>query len=203
MIKPARAEAKFTPLCLCSARRANRDVRPSVCFCGWVSFSKIWLREKDRGKTRALLLSSCLLASIPCFCDHFCQVRYAARSLLLFGLLKGDKIWNSQLRASRKAGGDVITGLCRIGSKGPNNKVTSFPGNNRNSPSCCQRRIPAFMYDSVKRKGTPEKELEFSQSTRCSNVSVFEICLFQNQTIFILDVNSFLYLVFFFWFKKT
>lgn len=42
---------------------------------------------------------------------------------------------NSQLRTSRKAVRDIITGLYRIWSKRPNNKVTSFPRNNRNSPS--------------------------------------------------------------------
>lgn len=65
---------------------------------------------------------------------------------------------------------DIITGLHRIGSKRPNNKVTSFPGNNRNSPSSSHHCVPVFIYYSIKSKGTLWKELRFSELSSRSNV---------------------------------
>lgn len=65
---------------------------------------------------------------------------------------------------------DIIAGLHRIGSKRPNNKVTSFPGNNRNSPSSSHHCVPAFIYYSIKSKGTLWKELRFCELSSWSNV---------------------------------
>lgn len=91
MIKPVRAEAKFTWVCLCSAGKAHRDVRFSVHLCGWVKPFQTMAAWEGQRKTKTPLLSSYLLASIPCLCDCFWQARYVASSLL-FWLLKVDKI---------------------------------------------------------------------------------------------------------------
>ena len=103
-------------------------------------------------------LPACLSACLPGFV--FCQARYIASSLL-FRLMQGDKaeiLWNGQLRTSRKAVRDIITGLYRIWSKRPNNKATSFPRNNRNSPSSSHHCIPVFMYCSIQSRGTLLKD---------------------------------------------
>ena len=101
---------------------------------------------------------ACLPACLPGFV--LCRAWYIASSLL-FRLMRGDKaeiLWNGQLRTSRKAVRDIITGLYRIWSKRPNNKATSFPRNNRNSPSSSHHCIPVFMHCSIKSRGTLLKD---------------------------------------------
>lgn len=73
---------------------------------------------------------------------------------LLFRIIKGDKaeIWNIQLRTSKKAVTDIITGLYRMWSKRPNNKVTSFPRNNLSLSSSSHLFLYWCIMSSIKRK---------------------------------------------------
>lgn len=170
MIKPARAEAKFTWVCLCSAGTEHRDVRFSVHFCGWVSLSKLWPREKDREKQKhhfsvaiywplylvyVIVSDKNAMLLAACYSGSWRLIRYEKASL-------------GQLR---KAGEDIIEGMCRIWSKKPNNKVTSFAGNSRKLPSCCcQHCFPGFICYCINGKGNPEKELRQFQSTCWTNI---------------------------------
>ena len=113
-----------------------------------------WLDTQKEDKKRQSATSNRQilgLPTIPLLISMQCT-----RSLL-FRLMTADMaaMWNSQLRTSRKAVTDIIIALHSIGSKRPNNKVTSFPRNNRNSPCSSHPCIHALKYkvygNSIKR----------------------------------------------------
>lgn len=156
MIKPFR-QKQSSPDSTCTQRRGLTGLYVPPCAsldekafpkCG---FTCRIVAHKKKKKKLTKHESQLQTAHWPAYLVSVCRVCYIANSLL-FRLMKGDKakIWNSQLRTSRKAVTDIITGRYRIWSKRPNNKVTSFPRNNRNLPSSSHHCIPVFMYLSLK-----------------------------------------------------